>query len=121
MTGRRIILALLAFLLGAAAFSQAMLPTRHSGARLPPMPRDGEGNIGVVVPILIYHSIRPYVSTDTQGARRWIATPDTLQSELAYLRENGYSSVTFDALAAHIQDGAPLPERPIIISFDDDW
>jgi peptidoglycan/xylan/chitin deacetylase (PgdA/CDA1 family) len=33
----------------------------------------------------------------------------------------GYSSVTFDALAAHIQDGAPLPERPIIISFDDDW
>jgi peptidoglycan/xylan/chitin deacetylase (PgdA/CDA1 family) len=85
------------------------------------MPRDGEGNTGAVVPILIYHSIRPYVPTDTKGARRWIATPETLESELSYLRTNGYSSVTFDALASHLQNGAPLPARPIIISFDDDW
>ncbi len=118
---KRIFLALLACLLSATAFSQAMLPPGNREARLPPIPRDGEGNSGAIVPILIYHSIRPYIPTDSKGARRWIATPDTLESELSWLRENGYSSVTFDALAAHVTGGAPLPPKPVILSFDDDW
>jgi peptidoglycan/xylan/chitin deacetylase (PgdA/CDA1 family) len=112
---------LAALLLGSPAFSQAVLPPRSPAAHLPPMPRDGEGNAGAIVPILIYHSIRSYIPSDTKGARRWIATPETLEAELAYLRQNGYSSVTFDALAANVQNGAPLPARPVIISFDDDW
>jgi peptidoglycan/xylan/chitin deacetylase (PgdA/CDA1 family) len=102
-------------------FAQAVLPPRAPAVRLPPTPRDGEGSAGSVVPILIYHSIRPYIPSDTKGARRWIATPQTLESELAYLRENGYTSVTFDALAASVTGGAALPSRPVIISFDDDW
>jgi peptidoglycan/xylan/chitin deacetylase (PgdA/CDA1 family) len=118
---KRACVAILALLLGAAAFSQAMLPPRTPAVRMPPTPRDGEGNIGAVVPILIYHSIRSYIPADTKGARRWIATPETLESELSYLREKGYTSVTFDALAAYVQNGAPLPVRPVIISFDDDW
>lgn len=118
---KRVTFTLFALLIGAAAFSQVMLSPRTPAAHVPPMPRDGEGNTGAIVPILIYHSIRPYIPTDTKGARRWIATPETLESELSYLRENGYSSVTFDALAAHISKGAPLPARPVIISFDDDW
>ena len=96
-------------------------PPRSPAVRVPPLPRDGEGSAGAVVPILIYHSIRPYVPSDTKGARRWIATPETLESELAWLRKNGYASVTFDALTARINGGAPLPPRPVIISFDDDW
>lgn len=88
---------------------------------MPPNPRDGVGSDGAVTPILIYHSIRPYIPSDTKGARRWIATPETLESELAWLRENSYTSVTFDALTAHITSDAPLPSRPVIISFDDDW
>ncbi|MGA2377689.1 MAG: polysaccharide deacetylase family protein [Spirochaetia bacterium] len=118
---KRVTFTLFALLIGAAAFSQVMLPPRTPAARVPPMPRDGEGDTGAIVPILIYHSIRPYIPTDTKGARRWIATPETLESELSYLRENGYSSVTFDVLEAHISKGAPLPARPVIISFDDDW
>ena len=118
---KRVTFAFFALLIGAAAFSQAMLPPRTPAVRVPPMPRDGEGDTGAIVPILIYHSIRPYIPTDTKGARRWIATPETLESELSWLRENGYSSVTFDALAAHVSRGAPLPDRPVIISFDDDW
>ncbi len=118
---KRKLLALLALLLGAAAFSQGTLSPGSPGARLPPIPRDGEGTGGAIVPILIYHAIRPYIAGDSKGARRWIATPDTLESELSWLRENGYSSVTFDALAAHVTSGAPLPPRPVILSFDDDW
>jgi peptidoglycan/xylan/chitin deacetylase (PgdA/CDA1 family) len=118
---KRLSCVLFTIFLAASAFSQAVLPPRSPSVQLPPMPRDGEGNVGAVVPILIYHSIRPYIPTDTKGARRWIATPENLESELAWLRENGYSSVTFDALTAKVQNGGPLPAKPIIISFDDDW
>ncbi len=118
---RRHSLLLAALLVCAPGFSQQALPTRAPAVHVPPLPRDGEGSTGAVVPILIYHSIRPYIQSDTKGARRWIATPETLESELSWLRDNGYTSVTFDALAAHIESGAALPSRPVIISFDDDW
>lgn len=107
---------------GAPSFAQDLqAPPRRDAVRLPPLPRDGVGPDGSVVPILIYHSIRPYAPEDSPGARRWIATPQTLESELAWLRDNGYTSVTFEALRQNITAGAPLPARPVIISFDDDW
>ncbi len=74
-----------------------------------------------MVPILIYHSIRPWEPSDSKGARRWIASPQTLEAELGWLKDHGYTSVSFEALAAHLERGAPLPPRPVIISFDDDW
>jgi peptidoglycan/xylan/chitin deacetylase (PgdA/CDA1 family) len=125
---KRRVFVLTALLVCIAVFPQVrispgptVLPARSPAVRVPPIPRDGEGSTGAVVPILIYHSIRPYIRSDTKGARRWIATPETLESELAWLSENGYTSVSFDALTAHLTSGSPLPSRPVIISFDDDW
>jgi peptidoglycan/xylan/chitin deacetylase (PgdA/CDA1 family) len=76
---------------------------------------------GVDCPILIFHSVRPYRDTDAPGARRYVATPDTLEKELAFLRDNGYTSVSFNDLARRLILGTPLPPRPVIISFDDGW
>lgn len=122
MSVTRASLALAVLLSCVSAFGQTRLaPPRRDAVRLPPLPRDGLGPEGAVVPILIYHSIRPYVPADSKGARRWIATPETLDAELAWLKENAYTPVSFDALAAHLARGAPLPPRPVIISFDDDW
>jgi len=86
----------------------------------PPPPRDGEGP-GAIVPILVYHSVRPYIATDSRNIRRYIATPETLENELSYLWEKGYVSISFDDLANHLTYGTPLPARPVIISFDDVW
>jgi len=121
MSARRTTLVLAALAVCALASAQTALPPRRDATRLPPLPRDGVGATGAVVPILIYHSIRPYIPTDSAGARRWIATPQTLEAELAWLKDNGYTSVTFDALEARITRDAPLPPRPVILSFDDDW
>ena len=88
---------------------------------VPPSPRDGEGTGATIAPILIFHSIRPYIQSDTPAVRRYIATPETLEQELAYLRDGGYVSVTFDDLVNHITKNSPLPRRPVILSFDDDW
>ena len=92
-----------------------------SSRRLPPLPRDGEGAATAIVPILVYHSVRPYMPADTTAVRRYIATPATLEGELAWLKANDFSSVTFDDLARHLTEGAVLPAKPVIISFDDDW
>lgn len=110
-----------AFLVGCFAFGQAAQPLTRARRLVPPNPRDGEGTATTVVPILIYHAIRPYIQSDTASVRRYIATPETLERELAYLRDGGYASITFDDLVNHIMKAAALPPKPVIISFDDDW
>ena len=118
---RRLTLLLAAFFVTAVAFSQGSQPMGRTAGHVPPPPRDGEGADTVVVPVLIYHSIRPYIPSDTSSVRRYIATPETLEKELAYLRDNGFTSITFDDLARRLTKGALLPAKPVIISFDDDW
>jgi peptidoglycan/xylan/chitin deacetylase (PgdA/CDA1 family) len=113
---------LLAGLLAAAvAFSQTMPHMGTSSRREPPPPQDGKGKDTAIVPILVYHSIRPYIPSDTAGVRRYIATPATLEGELSWLKTNGFSSITFDDLARHLAHGDALPAKPVILSFDDDW
>jgi len=107
--------------LHALAFGQAAQPLTRVRQLVPPTPRDGEGTATTIVPILIYHSIRPYIPSDTTAAQRYIATPQTLEQELSYLRDSGFASVTFDDLVNYIVRNVPLPPRPIIMSFDDDW
>lgn len=89
--------------------------------RQPPPPQDGKGKDTAIVPILVYHAVRPYIPSDTSGVRRYIATPATLEAELSWLKDHGFSSITFDDLARHLTRGDALPLKPVIISFDDDW
>jgi peptidoglycan/xylan/chitin deacetylase (PgdA/CDA1 family) len=73
----------------------------------------------VSVPILIYHSIRPYRPEDLGGVRKFITTPQALDEEFAYLKESGYSSINFDDLVLRLKSGTLLPPKPVIICFDD--
>ena len=73
----------------------------------------------ISVPILIYHSIRLYRDTDFAGVRKYITTPEALEEEFAYLKENGYVSVSFDDLEHRLQSDTALPPKPVIICFDD--
>ena len=120
---RRVLLlsAVLTAIMAAHAFGVAVQPLPKIRQLVPPSPRDGQGIGTTIAPILIFHSIRPYIQSDTPAVRRYIATPETLEQELAYLRDSGYSSVTFDDLVNHITKNSPLPPRPVLLSFDDDW
>ena len=70
---------------------------------------------GVAVPIIMYHSILP----DRQGT--YIVHPDLLERDLAYLQENGYHTVTVADLIAYVDEGTPLPDKPIMLTFDDGY
>ena len=80
------VLILVALFMHAVGFAQAALPQTQPSRLVPPEPRDGEGTASTVVPILIYHSVRPYVQSDTPAVRRYIATPDALEQELGWLK-----------------------------------
>jgi len=73
----------------------------------------------VSVPILIYHSIRPYRTTDLGGVRKYITTPEALDQEFAYLKAGGYESIGFEDLENRLKSGKALPRKPVIICFDD--
>lgn len=65
-------------------------------------------------PILLYHRIMP-----GQGENPYNLTPNDFEGQMRYLFENGYATITIDQLRDAILFGAMLPEKPVVISFDD--
>jgi peptidoglycan/xylan/chitin deacetylase (PgdA/CDA1 family) len=75
----------------------------------------------VRVPILMYH----YVSWPPANADRYrrdlSVAPEQLAEHLAYLQGQGYQGITLYDLLNHLAWGQPLPEKPVIITFDDGY
>ena len=67
----------------------------------------------IKVPIVMYHSVLKSKSGD------YIIHPNTLDKDLAYIKEKGYTTITMTDLINYVYDNSPLPEKPIIITFDD--
>ena len=44
-----------------------------------------------------------------------------MAADLDALQEKGYTAVTVSDLLAYVQDGADLPEKPVMITFDDGY
>lgn len=65
------------------------------------------------LPVLMYHDVK-----ETKPGKDSI-TPFELESDLRYLQSAGYSPVTMAEVVAYVYEGAPLPDRPIVLSFDD--
>jgi peptidoglycan/xylan/chitin deacetylase (PgdA/CDA1 family) len=70
----------------------------------------------VEIPILVYHHVVP-----GGGSPVLYVTPSGFEQQLRYLQSNGYQSISFADLANCLEYGASLPERPVILSFDDGW
>jgi peptidoglycan/xylan/chitin deacetylase (PgdA/CDA1 family) len=73
------------------------------------------------VPILMYH----YISTppaDANAYRVDLSTPpELLAAHLDRLLAEGYTTISLYQLLAHLTQGAPLPEKPVVITFDDGY
>ncbi len=73
------------------------------------------------VPILMYH----YLSTPPEDADIYrvdlSVSPESFREQLSYLKENGYSTVDFYDLSRGITNQGDLPEKPIILTFDDGY
>jgi len=68
------------------------------------------------VPVLMYHSI----STSSAPAfSRFVVRPDALRSHLDLLAEAGYQTITAAALAEARSHRSHLPDRAVVLTFDD--
>ena len=69
------------------------------------------------VPILMYHSILR--STNTGG--NYIITESAFEKDLKYLQENNYTTIVMQDLIDYVYNGKPLPEKPVVLTFDDGY
>ena len=76
----------------------------------------GEQN-GVRLPILMYHSILK----DSARQGKYVVSPSVLAEDLDALQKRGYETVTVSDLLAYVHKGEPLPEKPVMITFDDGY
>lgn len=68
------------------------------------------------VPILLYHHLDP----DPAGGSASLQ-PEVFERQMRLLKDNGFHPVSFDDLIAFEERGVPLPERPVVITFDDGY
>jgi peptidoglycan/xylan/chitin deacetylase (PgdA/CDA1 family) len=71
------------------------------------------------VPILCYHQIRDWRPTDSKTAKDYIVPVATFGDQLKMLADSGYHTILPDQLYAYLAKGASLPEKPIMLTFDD--
>jgi peptidoglycan/xylan/chitin deacetylase (PgdA/CDA1 family) len=68
----------------------------------------------VIAPILLYHHI-----SDKNPGNRYYLSLDTFESQLKLLQDWGYTVIPISTLVTALTDGGQLPDRPVVISFDD--
>ena len=67
------------------------------------------------VPILMYHHLAE------TGASGSTISAEVFESHIKALSDAGYNAVSFADLSDYVSNGAPLPKRPVIITFDDGY
>lgn len=68
-----------------------------------------------MLPVLMYHAV-------LRDESRWgdyVISPDLLEKDLDYLVKNGYETVSLAQLIAFVNGQGELPEKPVLITFDD--
>jgi peptidoglycan/xylan/chitin deacetylase (PgdA/CDA1 family) len=71
------------------------------------------------VPILEYHVLGE-APADAAYPELYVQRPD-FRHELEWLDENGYQAVTLEQVEAAWYEGATLPPKPVVLSFDDGY
>jgi peptidoglycan/xylan/chitin deacetylase (PgdA/CDA1 family) len=77
----------------------------------------------IKLPVLMYHHINTLDGVDPKntieiGLR---VSPDIFEKQLEYVLSKGYTTITADQLNNAIQNNGQLPEKPILITFDDGY
>lgn len=73
------------------------------------------GNFTAGIPVLSYHMVEDNVDNPLAlGVKEF-------EDQMEYLSRRGYHAITPDQLTNYLQTGASLPEKPILITFDDGY
>lgn len=70
---------------------------------------------GVVVPVLMYHHLSEDVASEA------VVSPSKFESDIKTLKAEGFTGIFLSDLHDYLNGHADLPEKPIIITFDDGY
>jgi peptidoglycan/xylan/chitin deacetylase (PgdA/CDA1 family) len=75
------------------------------------------------VPILVYHSVMPHHPGQTSEQRALDVDDSVFVAQMRFLVDGGYHVVSLGALVDALEgrDTLPLPNRAVVITFDDGW
>jgi peptidoglycan/xylan/chitin deacetylase (PgdA/CDA1 family) len=68
----------------------------------------------IAIPVLMYHAISP-------GPNNLYVPPEELDEQLGHLAQLGYHTITLEQMYDHFTRGERLPEKPIVLTFDDGY
>ncbi|MBB6128838.1 polysaccharide deacetylase family protein [Mucilaginibacter lappiensis] len=71
------------------------------------------------VPVVCYHQIRDWKATDSKNSKDYIIQIAAFKEHIKLLADSGYHTILPDQLYAYLTTGAPLPKKPIMLTFDD--
>ena len=80
-----------------------------------PFPQISDRARAAKIPIIMYHDI-----TATKDVS-WDVTPDELERHFQALQEGGYTPISMDQMVNHLRTGSQLPEKPVLLTFDDNY
>lgn len=69
----------------------------------------------IIVPILLYH----HIGFPLQGEAIYYVSPDAFDRQMNLLYQWGYKTISVELLARALKEGAELPPKPVILTFDD--
>ena len=67
------------------------------------------------VPVMMYHDILP------EKQVFFDVTVEELEADFQLIQDQGLTPISLERLVAHLQTGAPLPDKPILLTFDDGY
>ena len=71
------------------------------------------------VPILCYHQLRDWRPRDSEMAKTYIVGEANFREQVKMLADSGYHSILPDQLYDYLLHNKPLPEKPVMFTFDD--
>lgn len=71
----------------------------------------------ISLPIIMYHSLMK----DSKYQGQFVISPTQLEDDLKALTEKGYTTITVKDLIEYIDNNKPLPQKPIMLTFDDGY
>lgn len=86
--------------------------TKRSTYYFTKLPSTGNIPAGKNIPTLMYHA----VSDETWGIAELFVSPAELEKQLVYLKDNGYTTITFEDF-----DNLANIEKPVMLTFDDGY
>ncbi|MGN0632578.1 MAG: polysaccharide deacetylase family protein [Oscillospiraceae bacterium] len=70
---------------------------------------------GTELPIVMYHS----VVKDSSREGDYVVTVDRLEEDIKYILDCGYTPVFMSEVIDYVENNGSLPEKPVVITFDD--